>query len=155
EHGRRDRERPEPRGAAVGRFGQQRRDGDETGEDQGDVDQEDRTPPVAFEEPAAQERPQRQAHGHARGEQGDGPGALGAGEHAGHHGHRDRDDDGGADAHEGAGGDEEGDALGEGRGDAGGGEDRQSRQEDLLAAYAVAEESGGQEQRREHDDEGV
>ena len=126
--------------------------------DQGDrddrqVDQEDRVPAEVGQQPAARHRADRDAEAADRGPQADGLGALGGvGEHGGDDRQGGRHDERAADAHERPSGDEHAGGARQRRGQRADTEHREAKGQALVAAEAVGERPGREQQPGEHQD---
>lgn len=142
-------------GLRVAGVGDQDRHGDQGDHDHGDVHQEDRAPPEVLQEQSAGDRADGDAEADAARPDADGPGLLVAfedvhqdGEGGGHH-------EGRTEAHQRPPGDELTGRGGEGGQRGAEAEDQGAREEDLLAADAVAQQTGGEEQPGEDERVGV
>jgi len=132
--------------------------GDEHGADNGDGRHrvEDARPAELLEQPAPDDRAERDCDPRRRAPKADRAGALGPlGEHV-----RDQREGGGehhrgAETHEAAGDDQLARGRGQSAGNAGDSEHAQPGQQKAFAAEAVAETAGGQQQRSEHEVVGI
>jgi hypothetical protein len=120
--------------------------------DHGDVDQEDGAPPEVVQEPAADDRAERHAERRGGRDDADGLGLLVGAEERGQDGQGERHDQRTADTHDRAGDDHPGHVAGQGAQHRAGEEDAEPGDEHPPPSEAVAEEPGGEHQRREDDD---
>lgn len=115
-------------------------------EHDGHVDEEDRSPPEVFEQDAAGDRSDRDGEADAAGPDADGLGLLVPLEDVHEDGEGRGHDERGAEAHDGPVGDELARGAGEGGEGGADAEDGDAEEQHLLAAEAVAEQAGGEEE---------
>ncbi len=142
-------------GGGVPGLGEQEEAGGDAEGGQWHVEQEDRAPPVVVQQHAADQRPQRHARGQRGGDGGDGPGTFLGAEEGREDGERERRDQGRAQAHEDAGGDQRSRRAGEGAQDGGRQQDPEAHDEHAAPAEPVAEEPGRDHRGGEDDEERV
>ena len=132
--------------------------GDERRGDGGDGchREEDARPAELLEQPAPDDRAERDRDARRRAPEADRLGALGSlGVHVRDQREGGGEDHRGAETHEAAGDDQLADGVGQASGDAGGSEHDQTGEQESLAAETVAEAAGGQQQRSEQQVVGV
>ena len=152
-HGGEDPEPVQRRCMRVDRFGQQHHTGNQGGDTDRDVDQKHRAPPEMLQQPATDDRPQRQPDTQCTDPHRDRAATLVGAEQGRQDPQRQRHDDRGPDAHERAGGDQRAGGPAESGPGRGGDEGDQTYQQQPFATVAVTEAAGGQHERGE--DQGV
>ena len=134
---------PGTMGAA--RFGHEQRHRDQREGDHRHIDEKHGAPPEVGEQPAAEDRPDREGHHRHAEHDGERPLALVLREQDGDHSDRQRQDEGGAEPQKRASGDELQRRGRVGAGQRGHPEQHEGDDQQAFAAVAVAEQAGGQQ----------